>query len=661
MLQIDENLDRLYTRFGTSSPKWELSTDSTALKVYTENGLELLHAFNLTDAQYARLTQLTGVTQSVLLELYVDEELLPVIVVGRKLSRTTWGGVLAYHTNTVEVANQLSKGLSFAEQIVSEANSFIVVLDPDLKICRFNKLCEEMSGMKEEDLLGRSCHELFMLPAEWQDSKDQLNSFFKNDTSYEVIRKVQSKSGILTVLWRNKFVVDDNTGKRYLVCSGLDITEEEKAKRQLEILANTDKLTGLPNRHNIMKELKARTESDVPFSMLFVDLDNFKKVNDCYGHDSGDDLLIHVSKLFKDNLPKEGFVGRLGGDEFVVLLNNEDVDSYISKLYSNLSVAIRLGFAEVFTNCSIGIAKYPDDDIAPVELLRKADTAMYAAKDKGKHTVMYFDMAMNEKVAEYVWLDCNFRQGLKNGELVVFYQPKLDLNTQEIVSLEALVRWKHAEKGFISPMSFIPYAEESGLIHVVGEEVLRQSALELKILRDSGLDIGITVNLSPKQLNHPDLVASYSKACLDAGLEVGALDLEITESCVADDPVKAISIMAELKALGATIYMDDFGTGYSSLSQLANLPVDILKMDRSFIKDISESTPKTHKSLTLVKAITAVAKEFGMKIVAEGVETLYQAEFLKSLNIDYAQGYYFAKPMDSEFLHVWLGKRQKAA
>ena len=238
--------------------------------------------------------------------------------------------------------------------------------------------------------------------------------------------------------------------------------------------------------------------------------------------------------------------------------------------------------------------------------------------------------------------------------MVVFYQPKVDILTKKVVSLEALVRWKHAEKGFISPLSFIPYAEESGLIHAVGEAVLRASALQLKVLRESGMDIGITVNLSPKQLNHPDLIECYKKACLDAGLEVGALDLEITESCVATDPEKAIQVMNMLKELGATIYMDDFGTGYSSLSQLANLPVDILKMDRSFIKDISESTPSNHKSVSLVKAITAVAKQFGMRIVAEGVETEYQSNFLQDLEVDYAQGYYFAKPMDSEFLQKWL-------
>ena len=408
MFKIDTNLDRLYTRFGTSSPRWELSADSGALRVFTEKGVELLHAFELTSEQSARLRELTGVTQSILLELYVDEELLPVIAVGRKLATDTWGGVLAYHTNTVEVANQLSKGLSFAEQIVSEANSFIVVLDHELKICRFNKLCEEMSGMREEDLLGKSGHALFINPEDMQNSQEQLTSFFKKEMSYEVVRKVRSKSGVLTVLWRNKFVEDENTGKRYLVCSGLDITEAEKAKAQLEVLANTDKLTGLPNRHNIMKELKARSESEAEFSMLFVDLDNFKKVNDCYGHDSGDDLLIHVSKVFRSLLPEGGFVGRLGGDEFVILLPKDAVQPYITKLYEELNIAIKLGFAEVFTNCSIGIANYPDDDFTPVELLRKADTAMYAAKDNGKHTYAYFDTAMLDKVAEYVWLDSNF-------------------------------------------------------------------------------------------------------------------------------------------------------------------------------------------------------------------------------------------------------------
>lgn len=658
--------DKLSVTYGTDTPTWEVTNDSLSLLIRKHKGGEVLDRVMLTEEQHAKICQLTGVTDFFSFDLNVAGEMMPISILGRKTDQGVWSGLMAHHLNTLAVATQLSRGLSFAEQLVAEVNSVVLVIDKNGKLCRFNKLGEELSGLTEAQLIGKNALDIFMMGAHKDQAVSNISGFFQNNESYEVYREVRLPKGMRTMHFRNKFIKDWQDGETYLICSGVDVTDELKAKARLEQLANSDELTGLPNRHRILSEVNAAIEKQDPFTILFLDLDNFKKINDCYGHSYGDKLLAGVAERLQSVLAQiddpTGRVGRLGGDEFLVMLSNDKVDEFIANIYTSLEAVFKFGYADIYTTCSIGAAVYPRDAQESDVLVRFADTAMYVAKDSGKQQIVWFEPYMNQKVLDYLWLDENLRLALRNREISVVYQPKIDIKTHKPCGMEALIRWKHPVKGFISPVSFIPFAEESGLIHELGRYVMEEAAVQMAELRSRGLySGGIAVNLSPRQLGKLDVLDDYRNACLKAGIQLGELDVEITESCFMEDQNQAVQVIEALKEMGATVYMDDFGTGFSSLSQLVNLPVDVIKMDRSFIRNVSIEKDKSDvKAETLVKAMTAVAQQFGMKLVAEGVESLDQLEFLRAINVDIVQGYFYAKPMPPKDLYDWLAQHHVA-
>lgn len=654
-MPVDQNAVILNTYFGTTSPHWYLTFDSNALALSTVKGKANV-AVALSDAQAEQVRNLTGITASLDLTIELDGQPLHLHLVGRRVNTQEWAGTASAYADTQSVARDLVHGLSFAEQVVSEANSVIVIVDPHGRIQRFNRLSEEYTGLREQDVVGKNVFKMFMTPEEAKASRRNIANFFRQGSSYEAERWIKTVKGERLFLFRNKFV-NSGSGKKevFLICSGTDITEERRAQEHLRILANTDTLTGLPNRNAIQDHINHaisnRKNNNV--GLVYLDLDNFKKVNDAYGHMFGDLLLVEVSHAIQDRLGKNEILARLGGDEFLVLVpraNLFSLQELALDIIERLRTPFRIGLIEVYTGCSIGIAICPEHGEDLDNLIRSADTAMYVAKEQGKRTFTVFSPEMNQRVAEYMWLDTNLRKGLEQNQLVVHYQPKISASNGEVQSVEALVRWNSPERGLISPLQFISYAEESGLIIPLGRWVLQTAAKQAAKWQREGRNIRIAVNLSARQLIDDSIVNTLTELLQEHQISPCVLDFELTESCLAEDEEQACRVIKQLRAMGAKVHLDDFGTGYSSLAQLARIPLDAIKLDQSFVRGV-DLTPVAQ---SLVRAIVAVAEALQFKVIAEGVETESENQFLDSVGVNEKQGYLFTKPLPPEQLEQWL-------
>ncbi|WP_455810830.1 cyclic di-GMP phosphodiesterase [Pseudomonas graminis] len=645
----------LYAYFGTSSPHWRLSSDSDALNFAEDEGGETNIAVPLTPPQASLLRNMTVITSSVNLTLTLYGNTLSMHLVGRKVSQIAWAGTASAWGDTSSVARDLVLGLSFAEQVVSEANSVIVIVDQHGHIQRFNRLSEEYTGLKEQEVIGRNVFQLFMSRQEAAASRRNISLFFREGSSYEVERWIKTKKGQRLFLFRNKFV-HSGSGKNeiYLICSGTDITEERRAQERLRVLANTDTITGLPNRnainHEITEALEKRDTQQI--GVVYLDLDNFKKVNDAYGHMFGDQLLQAVSLAILSCLDKDQTLARLGGDEFIVLAEDTSqaaLEAMSSRILERLKQPFRIGLIEVYSGCSIGIALAPQHGEDRESLIRNADTAMYTAKENGRGKFCIFSAEMNQRVFEYLWLDTNLRKALEHHQLVLHYQPKLNADGT-VTSVEALVRWMSPERGLVPPDSFIAYAEESGLIIPLGRWVMLSVLEQILRWRKQGIDLRVAVNVSPRQLIDQSIYTDLKLALDQAGLEICPIDIELTESCLIENEEQALALMKQFQTLGAAVHLDDFGTGYSSLSQLARVPIDAIKLDQSFIRGVNQQVV----SQSLVRAIVAVAKALNLQVIAEGIETEEEAEFVMANGVDTRQGFLYAKPMPADELEHWL-------
>ncbi|WP_034915075.1 cyclic di-GMP phosphodiesterase [Erwinia sp. 9145] len=651
----DQGQALFYTWFGTASPHWRLTSDSDALKFAEDEKASTQIAIALTPSQASLLRSMTVITSSINLTVSLYGEEMPMHLVGRKVNQYEWAGSASAWGDTRAVARDLSMGLSFAEQVVSEANSVIVIVDHRGNIQRFNRLCEEYTGLKEQEVIGRNVFQLFMSKQEAAASRRNISGFFREGSSYEVERWIKTKKGQRLFLFRNKFV-HSGSGKNeiYLICSGTDITEERHAQERLRVMANTDTITGLPNR-NAVNQLIAdalAVQSDEQVGIVYLDLDNFKKVNDAYGHMFGDQLLKAVSLAVLSCLENEQTLARLGGDEFIVLARHTSqaaLESMASRILNRLRQPFRIGLIEVYSGCSIGIAVSPQHGTDRESLLRNADTAMYTAKENGRGKFCIFSAEMNQRVFEYLWLDTNLRKALDLNQLIIHYQPKLD-SDGKVTSVEALVRWLSPERGLVPPGSFISYAEESGLIVPLGRWVMLTALKQILNWREKGIHLRVAVNVSPRQLIDQSIYSDLRLALEQAGLDSCPIDIELTESCLIDNEKMALALMEQFKALGAEIHLDDFGTGYSSLSQLARVPINAIKLDQSFIRGVNQQPV----SQSLVRAIIAVAKALDLNVIAEGVETKEEEEFVVASGVDGRQGYLYAKPMPADELEHWL-------
>ncbi|WP_407216491.1 cyclic di-GMP phosphodiesterase [Enterobacter hormaechei] len=657
MDDLEQNL--LFRYMGTHSPWWRLTADSNALHLAASESADIIQVVALDDEQAALIRQLTVITSSIAMTLPLYGVDVPVHLVGRKINKNEWAGTASAWNDTPSVARDLAQGLSFAEQVVSEANSVIVILDQNGNIQRFNRLSEEYTGLKEQEVIGQNVFKLFMSRSEAAASKRNITGFFRNGSSYEVERWIKTRKGQRLFLFRNKFV-HSGSGKNeiFLICSGTDITEERRAQERLRVLANTDTITGLPNRNAIHELISdaITARGDTQVGVVYLDLDNFKKVNDAYGHMFGDQLLQAVALAILSCLDEGQTLARLGGDEFIVMATDTSqgaLEAMASRILTRLRQPFRIGLIEVYTGCSLGIALAPQHGNDRESVIRNADTAMYTAKENGRGKFCVFSPEMNQRVFEYLWLDTNLRKALDNDQLLIHYQPKMTWRG-EVRSLEALVRWQSPERGLIPPMEFISYAEESGLIVPLGRWVMLDVVRQVAKWRDKGINTRVAVNVSARQLADQTIFSDLKQALKDLNFEYCPIDVELTESCLIENEELALSVIQQFSRLGAQIHLDDFGTGYSSLSQLARFPIDAIKLDQSFVRDIH----KQSISQSLVRAIVAVAQALNLQVIAEGVESAKEDAFLTKNGVNERQGYLFAKPMPAAAFERWLKRYQ---
>ncbi|WP_462408524.1 sensor domain-containing protein [Neobacillus sp. Marseille-QA0830] len=438
------------------------------------------------------------------------------------------------------------------------------------------------------------------------------------------------------------------------ICIFRDITEQKNYEEFMKYAAEHNDLTNLPNRRKLIHDLTNIKQDEKQTSLLFLDLDRFKLINDNYGHDVGDELLKNVAKRLLSFEDKMINVYHHGGDEFIIIIQCTNI-TYIKELAAAIIKKIQEPYSingiEVWITTSIGISFYPYHTHDITDLIKFADTAMYYAKLDGKNTFKFFNEELEWRLERKSKLESELRKALINNELHMFYQPKFQLDSFEIVGMEALIRWEHPELGLISPMEFIPIAEETGLILTIGKWVIHEVLQQMRIWQDQGYPcMKVSVNVSSRQFRDKDLVQTIRSGLHIFHIDPNLFEIEITESEIADTEL-SIPILKSLKEIGVSISIDDFGTGYSSLNVLKDLPIDTIKIDQSFVRDLLEH-PKEN---LLVMAILQIGNILGLKVVAEGIETEKQLQHLLMLNCRIGQGYYFSKPIKvTEFENRFL-------
>jgi diguanylate cyclase (GGDEF)-like protein/PAS domain S-box-containing protein len=539
--------------------------------------------------------------------------------------------------------------VKLAAEVFEQGKEGIMITDISGRIMRVNRAFSEISGYSEAEALGQGASLL--------SSGRQGKEFYRE--MWEAIDATghwqgeiwnRRKDGHVYPEWLAISRVLGTDGKpSHYVGIFSDITRHKEAEARIQRLAHFDALTGLPNRallHDRARHaLSMAQRSREQLAVLFLDLDHFKNINDTLGHRIGDELLVEVGNRMVAATRKEDTVSRQGGDEFVVILPGTDADgaAYVArKLIEMIAHSVKVEQYELVVTPSIGIAVYPSDGEDFETLSRSADTAMYRAKQDGRNTFRFFTPEMQEHSARSLRLEGGLRHALARGELQLFYQPQLSLVDGRVVGAEALLRWRNPDLGEVMPAEFISVAEDSGLILPIGEWVLRTAIQQMKAWMDAGLaPMIMAINLSAAQFRHAHLPELVTRALADEGLAPEFLELELTESVAMDDPLAAIAVMDELRACGVRMSIDDFGTGYSSLSYLKRFQVYKLKIDQSFVSDLSADP----ESKAIVRAVISLADSLGMRTIAEGVETEEQLNFLREQGCHEVQGYYYSRPL----------------
>lgn len=528
----------------------------------------------------------------------------------------------------------------------------------------FSKHLKAMYGFEEDELpnlaeeLDRRTHpdDRLQMAADRQAHFDGLTPTYTNE------HRIQCKDGQWKwILTRGMVINRDAEGRPLrMIGTHTDITERKQSERLVWSQAHFDSLTGLPNRRmlrdRLLQEIKKSRRDDSQLAILFIDLDHFKEVNDTLGHDSGDVLLIEAARRIQGCVRESDTVARMGGDEFTLILSDLTDSTSLTRtlqaLLSTLSSVFQLGTEQVFVSASIGITLYPDDGLEVEDLFRNADQALYVAKGEGRNGFSFFTPALQEAAQTRVRLANDLRTGLSDAQFRVLYQPIVELATGAVNKAEALIRWQHPTRGLVSPAEFIPIAEASGLIVEIGEWVFQQAAQQVQAWRLGGRpDFQISVNKSPVQFHHHGKTHLPWQDQLQAmGLPGDCLVVEITEGLLLDTQDNVTQTLLSLRDGGVGVSLDDFGTGYSSLSYLQRFDIDFIKIDQTFVRHLVPGCT----DLALCKAIILMAHELGIKVVAEGVETAQQRDLLLAAGCDYAQGYWFAKPMSAPDFEAFL-------
>ena len=527
-----------------------------------------------------------------------------------------------------------------------------------------NPAFEQITGYALDEIKGRNPRFMRMEGTDVDEQERIHAALARRESVHAVLRNVRKNGDIF---WNDLHidpVVNADGNVTHFVGVISDITEVRQYERRLQHLAHHDALTGLANRsllHDRLQDsIDAALRSSTLGALAFIDLDNFKHINETFGHDRGDAVLRCFAERLREALRDDDTVARVGGDEFVLLMNNQPgirhVTELVERIRNAVSAPIHTGGAEIMANVSIGVSLFPDNGVVAEQIMRAADAAMYHAKTMGKNNCQFYSPELNHAVHERLLLEASLTRAIRNHEMFLGYQPKIDLRTGKMVGAEALVRWQHPEQGVIMPGTFIGAAEETGLIVPLGEWVLETACAELERLAALGFnDFVISVNLSARQLRQRHFIDKVAATLARYHLAPGTLELEVTESQLMDDPVQAIAALVSLKSLGVQLSIDDFGTGYSSLAYLQKFPVDYIKIDRSFLLDVTRGND------IITRAIIALGHNLKLKVIAEGVETRAQRDFLRDYDCDQMQGYYFSAAIKADALTAMLARDARMA
>ena len=512
-----------------------------------------------------------------------------------------------------------------------------------------NNTFSMMVGRDRADLIGVNMRTLYERPVEHDELMYMLRDA-QNLNSVEV--ELKRSDGTTRWLLQNLVVAGEREGA-VIHTTLVDISDRKRAEEQIEFHAYHDILTNLPNRKlfadRLRQSLTHARRSGRTLAVMFIDIDHFKNINDTLGHTCGDELLLEMSYRLRHCVREDDTVARLGGDEFTIILSQlrqpEDAANVAQKILRAVQVPLSLGGTPIEVTASIGIALYPVDGADPEALLRNADSAMYRAKESGRNTYQLCTDEMKLRAVDRLSLEARLRAAISEGQLVLYYQPQVNLRTGRIVGVEALLRWNDPERGLVEPAEFIPVAEESRLIIPLGEWVMRTACRDMKEWQNRGIAPGrVAVNLSPRQFQQHDLVQTVQSALAETGLNGTALEIEIAETTAMQKAEVTIDVLRELRATGVTIAIDDFGTGYSSLNYLKRFPINAIKIDRTFVSNI----PNDENGAAIVSAVIGIARSLRLRVIAEGLETSEQFAFLRRKECDEAQGYYFSRPVSHE-------------
>ncbi|MEL0584911.1 MAG: EAL domain-containing protein [Candidatus Thiodiazotropha sp. (ex. Lucinoma kazani)] len=549
--------------------------------------------------------------------------------------------------------------LKQAVQIIEHTMEGVLITDSNGVIDSVNPAFTEITGYSEQEIItqhprilisGRHPPEFF----------EELWDNVRNTGSWRGEVWNQRKNGEVYPVWMTISCVRDEQGSvMHYVAVFSDITSIKQTQSQLEHLAHHDSLTNLPNRllfedrleHAIAQAKRQKRQ----LAVLFLDLDRFKNINDSLGHAMGDELLKEVAARLQKILRDDDTAARLGGDEFTVLVENIEDPSQAAvvatKIQEKFKAPFKIAGRELHVTTSIGISIYPEDGKDVADLTKNADAAMYQAKEQGRNNYRYYTSELTRTAFERLLLETELRSALHQNQLLLYYQPQISLNNGEMTGAEAVLRWHHPRLGIIPPARFIPLAEESGLIHEIGNWVLQEACAQTRYLNKQGLFQGrMAINLSVRQIMQTDLILRFEQIIADSGCPPTMLQLEVTEGIFMGQMQHSVPVLDVFKKLGVSIAIDDFGTGYSSLSYLKQLPIDKLKIDRSFIRDM----PHDSDAVAITQAIVSLGKNLGLRITAEGIETMAQQSLLQKMGCQEGQGYLYSPPVPAETFEEML-------
>ena len=564
------------------------------------------------------------------------------------------------------MAESKEEQLRFQARLLDAVGQSVIATDLEGKILYWNRAAEEIYGWSAEEALGRRLRDL-TLSEELLDQAEEVVSKLRAGRAWSGERLLRRKDGsYVPVLGTATPLFDDRGSLTGMIGVSTDISERKTLEAELERRASHDPLTGLPNRPAFVELLAQalrrtrRRKGSRKVGVLFMDLDGFKTVNDSLGHEAGDRFLVTVTERLKKRLRPEDTLARFGGDEFAVLLEDAADVTEAIRVAQRIAEALREPFAvndhQASVSTSVGIAlgsAHTNDD--PEGMLRNADAAMYRAKEQGPGRYAVFDPAMQARAQERLELEAELRGALERGEFLLYYQPEVSLHDGSIVGFEALLRWQHPQRGLLKPKAFMPLAEETDLITPIGRWVLEEACQQAKRWEEEhplASPMTMEVNLSSKQLRRQGLARTVEEALTRAGVEAHTLALDITETVLIGASEHNAQALEALKKMGIRLSLDDFGTGYSSLSYLKRLPVDRVKVDRTFVKGLGGNATDR----AVVRMIIDLCHTLGVEVLAEGVETSEQAALLRDMGCDLGQGYYFAGPLPGEELAEQLPK-----